>query len=267
MPRHIPVNGRYIRLRLPQMIIWAAILGACGAALVAGAYFSFFQVDWHVHIGPVRFTWWDKKKWWDGGMGVIHSKSWFLFRHGYRDLGEPAFAVLGIAIALAKPKSWAHKLGALSLIARALLLVITALALITAGIWLLDFGFPAAWHYLLGHRVLTVPGGKVLPNLALGYVIGRVLHIIWAPASATLQGIAVDRAVDKAKLGSGIGVPWSVTPLWVRYPLAPPVVRERFAWIWDHDTVVTERQPVPRPPLPVPGTIERLASQPWKEER
>jgi hypothetical protein len=232
LPPKIPVFGKYIYLRRTQMILWSVVVGAVFAAIVAGGYYALLQTNWHAF---------DLKNWWDSGMGFIHSKSWVLYRHGLRDLGEPAAATMGVMTLLAKPKWWTVRVGAVRLATTPVVLVVLAVALIVGGIWLVDFGLPAAWHGLFGNYHLTgwftnALGKASFTTLLLGFLIGRVLHRVWAPVGATLQGYAVDRPVDKAKLSDRI-------PLWVKYPDVPPVIRERFSWTWDHDADVKARRP------------------------
>jgi hypothetical protein len=128
---------------------------------------------------------------------------------------------------LAKPKWWNVRLGTWRLAATPVILAVVAIALIAGGIWLLDFGLPALWHDVLGTYRVTAPAviaHSSWQNLLLGLVIGQVLHRIWAPAGATLQGYAIDRSVDRAMAHGGI------VPRWAVLPDVPPVVRERFAW-------------------------------------
>jgi hypothetical protein len=72
-PAHYPVNGKRIEFRWEQMLAWSVAAGIAGACLVAGVYFLVLQVDWHVHIGAVKFQVVNLKPWWDGGMGLFHS--------------------------------------------------------------------------------------------------------------------------------------------------------------------------------------------------
>jgi hypothetical protein len=223
VPRHIAVNGRLIRLRRVQMPAWSTAAGLAGACLVAGIYLLVLQVDWHVHIGPVQFTILNLKPGWDG---LLPGKSWPLYRHGLRDLGEPAAAVMGVLTLLARPRWWGIRLSAWRLVVTPLILAVAAIVLITGGVWLLDFGLPALWHALLGTYRVTAPAWiahSSWQDLLLGFLIGRVLHRIWAPAGATLQGHVVDRAVDRAMETGHV-------PAWVGLPVVPPVIRERFTW-------------------------------------
>ena len=210
------VNGHHIRFRREQMIAWGVIAGLCGAAFVAGGYYLLLEQLWHIHIVIAHFLFIHHldfnhgsslKLWWDN---LFPYKSWPAYRHGLRNLGEPAIAFLAVGTLLAPPKYWDVRLPGWQLGARLIALIVVAVAAITGGVWLLtNFSWPVAhdafsWQYL-----------------ALGFLISHVLlRPIWRPAGATLNGYALDAMAERAG---------GKTPLWVRKPLAPPVDRERFA--------------------------------------
>jgi hypothetical protein len=227
--RRILVGGRPIRWRMEQMILWSAILAACGAALVAGLYFNLLEVHWYVHLGSTQFQLFDLKKWWDGGMGFIHSAAWPLFRHGFRDDGEPAVATMLVSTVMAKPKWWHTRVGKIRLATAPALLGALAIALIFCAVWLQFFGLPGAWHWLHTATHGTWPSRwdpgapwvsiwAAGETVAFGFVVGRILHRVWAPIGATLQGYGTDWLARKSP---------DAEPLWVRHPVAAPVIRER----------------------------------------
>ncbi len=233
MPEKILVNGKDIRGRFAQMTIWSVTAAAIGAAFVAGLYFLLLQVRWYVHIGPVNFQIFSLKHWWDH---LFHYKSWFLYRHGLRDLLEPAAATMGVKTLLAKAKWWNTRVGPIRLTTAPVILLTLASGLAVGGIWLLDFGFPQLWRHLFGTYVVTAPAWISHSSwqiIGLGIGIGLVLHRFWAPVGATIQGYAVDHEVGKALLraSSATGaVRVGYSPFWVRYPVMAPVIRERFSW-------------------------------------
>jgi hypothetical protein len=51
------------------------------------------------------------------------------------------------------------------------------------------------------------------------------MRYLWLPVGATLQGRILEGGADKAAARRR-------TPLWVKLPLAPPVVRERFSKLY-----------------------------------
>lgn len=231
--RRLLVSGRHVRARGLQMTAWSAAAGFLGAAFVAGLYFAVLEVRWYVHVGPVHFQLFWLKPWWDSGMGFVRSGNWPLYRHvAFRDLPEPAFATMAVMTLLARPRWWDTRVGTARLVTAPLILVAATFAMGLGGVWLLDFALPDAWHAAFsaaGHPGFRVPAGPLgklqLPELALGFLMGRALHRLWAPVGATLQGYQLDRAVARAQ-GRGRA------PLWVSLPVMPPVIRERFSQMW-----------------------------------
>lgn len=238
LPPKIPVFGKYIHGRFAQMLAWSLVIGALGVGLPAGVYFLVLQVHWFIHAGPLYWKGVSLKLWWDSGMGFLHSKNWPLYRHAaFRDNLEPSVFIMAIATLLAKPKTWSTRIGLPRLIATPFLLVALAIGMGLAGVWLLDFQFPHYWHDLFGsyHVPMGFAANLSIGTLLWAFLMARVLHWVWGPAGATIQGYLMDRSVDMAKTANKI-------PNWVRYPDVPPVIRERFSWIWDHDAEVTERK-------------------------
>jgi hypothetical protein len=202
-PKHPLINGKPIRFRFfQQYVVWLVIVAVLGSALVAGGYFNLLEVNWHLFY---------LKHWWDGGMGVFHSASWFLYRHGYRNDGEPAVAIMLISSFIASPKYWGRRVGRIRLVVTPFVLVIVAVALITGAIWLQYFGLPNMWHAILGSDRVHLFHPKywaIAETLIFGFLIGRVLHPIWGPVGAHIQGFYVNRSLMRHQGGS--------LPLWVR---------------------------------------------------
>lgn len=220
-PKPVPIpldKGRPARFRMLQVLLWSVVLGLAGVGVVAGLYFNMLQVNWH--IGPVRLFY--LKDWWDSGMGLIRSPDWYLYRHGLRDLGEPAVATLAVRTILASRQSWGKRISGLSLSARLIAVPVIAAALILGGVWVIGFGLPRVW---------TAPAWFIrysIGNVVLGIITGQVVHRVWAPAGATLQGYFVDRVADRVRARRA-RVPW-----WIRYPVSPVQVRERFVDLMMH---------------------------------
>lgn len=226
--------GTMVRFRFIQSTAWATVAGLLGACFIAGLYWLLLQQHWYVHLGTFNHGSGLKSQW----DTLFTASSWPDYRHALRDLGEPAVAVMGVRTLLAKPGYWNVRVGRARLLIAPLVLLAILVALAAGGTWLLDFGGPAAWAHLAtvaGHPGFNLDGafawaGRAsLGHLALGFVIGQALHRYWAPIGATLQGFLIDRAVDRAK------APGGTIPLWEKLPLAPPVLRERFAREWRED--------------------------------
>lgn len=213
-PKHVALpGGHHIHLRREQMILWSVIAGFLGAGFIAGLYFGILEVNWHLF--------W-LKPWWDG---LFKQAWWPTYRHtAFRDIPEPAFATMGVMTLIAKQKYWDKPVGNIRLAATPLLVIVLTFALGVAGTWLLNYGLPAAarsdlaWHSA--------------GDLILGFAIGRVMHVLWAPVGATIQGRLLEGSADKASARHHV-------PAWVRYPLAPPVMRERFAHLYAKSRQVT----------------------------
>lgn len=258
-PQHIAVNGAPIRNRNFQMGVWIAIGIVLGPALIAGGYYALWEVHWT--FGGLGIDWSLNNWWHDSAFPWFPRTVWPLYRHAaFRDLLEPAAATMFVKTILAKPKFWSLRAGPARLVLTPPLLLAGAIALGCLGVWLLDFVAPAAWHSLFGDYRLTAwgPFQTFLADssweiLLWGVAMGLVLQRFWAPCGATIQGYWVDRAVDRVQLaereqarsaGSSVRAALTMTvklPLWVRYPVAPPVVRERFAWLWDRNAVIKQR--------------------------
>lgn len=225
------VNGKHIHFRFGQTLAWTTIVGLLGASFIAGVYLLGLETHWFFHAGSLFWNGWDFKHRWDY---LFSFKSWTLYRHGIRNLLEPALFVMAGKTLLAKPKYWGHQASSARLILTPPLLVVLATGLAVGGVWLLDFGLPELWRHLFGTYAVTAPGAianSSWQTILLGLLIGLVLHPIWAPVGATLQGFEIDRSVDKFRARTSDRL-----PLWVRFPLAPPVVRERFCNILETDT-------------------------------
>jgi hypothetical protein len=251
------LSGRAVRFRFGQSIVWSVVAGLLAAGFVAGLYDGILQVNWYIHIGSFYYHLFYLKAWWDGGMGIIHSTVWPLYRHiAFRDIPAPALATMAIQTLLAKRKWWGVRVSTLRVVTAPLVILVLTFAMGIGGVWLLYFGGPNAWHALFGSYVL--PGTKWLGDasagqLALGFVIGRILHRYWAPVGATLQGVQLDRVVgrwqgkiqaaqismDEAVRLNNAGL--HILPAWVRLPIAPPVIRERFSELWRNNRVVRIR--------------------------
>ena len=199
------VNGKKIHFRREQMFLWGTILGLLGAGFFAGIYWWFLQQKY----GNVS-----AKLWWDNGMGIFHSRSWVFYRHGERDRLEPAGATLGILAFLfgVRQNSKAKLHSPLFLAVTGVLLLAFAAAAAAAETWLIYFEAPAVNHH---HPLLTWQ--TTVLSLVLGIILGKILHYGWMPAAATIQYHLLEGPLSKGR-----------TPIWVRYPLAPPTLRERF---------------------------------------
>jgi len=252
------LNGERIRFRFAQSTCWGLAVGLLAAAMVAGWYDGLWEVKWYVHVGPVYFHLFYLKDWWDN---LIRYPWWTLYRHGaFRDLLEPAIASLAVKTLMAKRKWWGSRVKTWRLVVTPFLVILLAIALGVVGIWLIDFSLPWAWEHVtsaLGHPGFKISAhflGKLsVPQLALGLlVIGPIIHRVWAPVGATIQGILLDRSVDKKQaiirragltLDRAVEIDqagWHIIPAWVRHAFSPPVIREHWTELWRGNVAVRE---------------------------
>lgn len=248
------VHGRFV-----QSLYWSVAAALLGAAFVAGLYDGILQVHWYIHVGDFHVELFYLKNWWDD---LFPYNWWPLYRHAaFRDIAEPAVATMAVKTLLASRKWWGVRVGNARLLTSPLVVVVLTLGLGVLGVWLTDFAFPAVWAWTcteLGHPGFKVSarflGNASASQLALGFIIGQVVHRYWAPVGATLQGAFLDRAVDRRQAivgAAGVSTDealridaagWHIIPAWVRLPLSPPVLRERFAEMWRGNLAVKIRK-------------------------
>jgi hypothetical protein len=236
-PRALLLSGKPVRMRSVQSLYWSVLVGLVFGAAVFGLYDAVTQVAWV----PGHSL---KASWDSSGFGLVHSGNWPRYRHlAFRDVAGPAIATMGIATLLSKPRWWnAPPASPLRILTAPLVIITATFALGVLGVYLVFFGLPDAWHHLFG--AYTVPGTKWLGylsagNFIIGFVITKVLHRYWAPVGATLNGFLLDRSVDRWQrnaarhgLSADVAVSAGEIPAWEKLPLAPPVLRERFAVLW-----------------------------------
>jgi hypothetical protein len=197
-------NGKFIKFRIPQTIIWAVIAGFIGAGFVAGLYFGILEVNWHLF--------WLKPDW----DGLFKQSWWVTYRHeAFRDIPEPAFATLGVYTMLAKPKYWAKHVSAWRIAWTPFAVITIIFGLGIVGTWFLNYAF--------GHPIFQ---WENIGDLVLGFLIGHIVRYIWLPVGATIQGRILEPRADKAAASHQV-------PRWVMLPIGPPPIRERFTLLYD----------------------------------
>lgn len=253
------LTGDWVHGRLVQSVYWSAAAALLGAAFVSGLYDGILQVHWYVHVGSFYLELFNLKYGWDH---LFPYNWWPLYRHAaFRDIAAPAVATMAVKTLLASRKWWDKRVGNARLLTAPLVVVVLTLGLGVLGVWLTDFAFPAVWAWAcseLGHPGFKVSarflGTLSASQIILGIVIGQVVHRYWAPVGATLQGASLDRAVDRRQAivgAAGVSTDealridaagWRIVPAWVRLPLSPPVIRERFAEMWRGNAAVKIRR-------------------------
>lgn len=243
------LSGEEVRFRFAQSLYWSVFTGLVFAQFVFGLYDGILQVHWYIHIPGVidQDLFWLKPAWDKDGFGLVHSGNWPLYRHlAFRDVAGPALGTMGIVTLLAKPYK-GKPVSTVRIVTAPLVIIALTFALGILGVYLAFFGLPDAWHHAFGNY--TLPGTKWLGylsagNFVIGFVITKVLHRYWAPVGATLQGLGLDRSVgrwqgkvSRAGMSLDDAISYSnaglhILPSWQRRPVAPPVLREKWASMW-----------------------------------
>ena len=236
IPRHITVNGHRIHLRLVQQLIWSVAAATAGAYIISALYYLITQVNWTYNGHTIMYL----KNDWDY---LFNTSWWEAARHDIRDVYEGALATLFVKSLMANwKKAHLERVGAFRLVTAPLLIMVVTLPIVVAGIWVINFGGPWLWHHTVGHRVLhlsvTLPAwlNTYLSTwnwqpLVIGIITGLVVHRLYRPIGNTVQLFFIEIGVTRARSTGKI-------PVWVRNPLTPPVIRERFAWMMDNDVPV-----------------------------
>jgi hypothetical protein len=245
-PRRIPVNGRPIRLRWLQQIIWSVLVANLGALIISALYYLFVQLRWHA--GGHTFLY--LKPDWDN---LFSFRGWAADRHDIRDVYEAVLATLFVKSLLANWRKNDRRGPAWYVVISPFVIVLAAFPVVVAGIWLINYALPYIWHAVFAHHVVHNPlhmphrlawlgtylSGFPWQPALIGILAGLVVHRVYAPAGNTVQLYFIGRSVDRARDAAAAGDhnPRRHLPRWPW----PPVIRERAAWIMDNDLPVPDR--------------------------
>lgn len=245
-PKHILVNGRRIRLRWLQQIIWSFLAANVGALIISALYYLFVELRWRIGGHTILYL----KPQWDHLFGF---HGWTADRHDIRNVYEALLATLFVRSLLANWRKNRWRAPAWYVAISPILIVAAAFPVVVAGIWLINYGLPDLWHALAGHHLLHNPvhlphqvawlgtylSGYPWQPLLIGVLAGLVVHRVYAPAGNTVQLYFIGRAVDKTRDAATAGEenPHRYLPRWPW----PPVIRERAAWIMHNDLPVPDR--------------------------
>jgi hypothetical protein len=245
-PKHILVNGRPIRLRWVQQIIWSFLAANIGTLIISALYYLIIQVNWHVGSHTYLYL----KPDWDN---LFRFHGWAADRHDLRDVYEAVLATLFVRSLLANWRKHDRRAPTWYVVISPVLIVVAAFPVVALGILLINYGLPDLWHTLFAHSALRNPVhlshqwawlGTYLSNspwqpALIGILAGLVVHRVYAPAGNTVQMYFVGRSVDRTRdaIAAGEDNPRRHLPRWPW----PPVIRERAAWIMDNDLPVPDR--------------------------
>jgi hypothetical protein len=245
-PRRILVNGRPIRLRWLQQIIWSFLAANVGALIISALYYIFVELRWQFDDHTILYL----KPDWDN---LFSFHGWRSDRHDIRNVYEALLATLFVKSLLANWRKNPRRAPAWYVVISPILIVVVAFPVVAAGIWLINYALPYIWHALFTHRALHNPvhfphsvawlgtylAGYPWQPLVIGILAGLVVHRVYAPAGNTVQLYFIDRSVDKTRdaIAAGEQDPHRHLPRWPW----PPVIRERAAWIMQTDEPVPDR--------------------------
>ena len=149
-PKHILVNGRRIRLRWLQQIIWSFVAANVGALIITALYYLFVELRWHV--GGQRPVYQARL-----GQPVQLSLGWAADRHDIRNVYEALLATLFVKSLLANWRKHDRRAPAWYVAALARPDSDLAFPIVAAGILLINYGLPYVWHALFAHHAAHNP--------------------------------------------------------------------------------------------------------------
>jgi hypothetical protein len=246
LPKRILVNGKPIRLRWFQQIIWSFLAANIGALIISALYYLLVEVRWHIG-GHVILN---LKPDWDN---LFRFRGWSADRHDIRNVYEALLATLFVKSLLADWRKNDRRAPAWYVAISPVLIVVVAFPVVAAGIWVINYALPYLWHALFMHHVVHNPvhmprnlawfgtylSGFPWQPLVIGILAGLVVHRVYAPAGNAVQMYFIGRSVDRTRdaIAAGEDDPYRHLPRW---PWAP-VIRERAAWIMQNDVPVPDR--------------------------
>lgn len=216
-PKHIFINGKRIKHRWFQNLLWTLVSTSLTVAAVAATYY----------ITTQKGIFFPKSKW----DSLLPYTWWTNYRHGLRDVGEPVIAAMLVHsfIVASWKKLSAKAASGWKLVMHVVIAIVSAFALIIFGTGIIDYVLPKS---ISTGSVNTGVAGTLNYTFAIAFVFSfAVVHVIkfvWAPVGNAIASGLTELAVRRAN---------GKLPLWVRLPLAPPSMRERFVWVQEHTAV------------------------------
>lgn len=209
-PKHIKVGGHKIHFRIGQSLLWTVVVTSLTVAAVAAVYYLVTQLG-------IFFA----KSTWDS---LFPYSWWPSYRHGLRDIGEPvAAAMLVHSLIYAGWKKHPEAESGLRLGVHAVVSLVSAFVMIIAGTGLIDYVLPASARSSSSNTGIagTLDLKSFAIAFAFSFIVVHFVRFAWAPVGNAISLAFTESAVRHAR---------GKLPLWVRRPLAPPAMRERFVW-------------------------------------
>jgi hypothetical protein len=223
----IKVGGKEIRFRLLQTRLFVLVVGLMGVCFVSGLYYGIFEVHWWIPFTHVSLfynkPWWDheiwKVAWWTDG-------AW---RHGERDLNEGLVCLLlGLkALSVKWENHYDETTGVLTVAWRFIASLILGEALILAALWISTFGVLMARHKSFSVHYAEFSASYLqYVYITAGLAIGLVVNLlVWKPAGRTIQRWL-------AEFSAGWWYRTGRMPIWIRFALTTPELRERTVYLF-----------------------------------
>ncbi len=227
------------KLQMRGQIITAGVLIGL---IVSGLYFGIIQVHWYLPFGPgwLQHGFWLKHGWDDTTGAWLSQHTWFInkgnwvwYRHNVRDLGIPSLAIFGVMSIFTAANYSGKQYRGWRLLLSLVLFFAVFVVMVCAGTWL---GLLAINHP--GHVGSFFAAHDFILWVTLGIIMSQVLHRLFGPVGASLQGKWVELAVDNWwRKGGG------EYPAWVRRNYIIPVTaRRRFDEIAQQDWMTGEAE-------------------------
>ena len=125
-PKRIAVNGRPIRLRWLQQIIWSFLAANVGTLIMVALYYLLVQLRWHA--GGHTFLY--LKPDWDH---LFSFRGWAADRHDFRNVYEAILATLFVKSLLANWRKHDRRAPAWYVLLSPILIVVVAFPIVAAG--------------------------------------------------------------------------------------------------------------------------------------
>ena len=201
-PRHILVNGRRIRLRWLQQIIWSFLAANIGSLIISGLYYLFVQLRWHVGGHTILYL----KPDWDH---LFSFHGWTADRHDVRNVYEAVLATLFVKSLLANWRKNDRRAPAWYVVISPFLIVIVAFA---SGFL---FGLFTGQANPNPSVFLNSVFRAIHPFDAIGFLVKCLLPALFTGVICATEGLGVQGGVTGVPLATKRALAWSLGVLFL----------------------------------------------------